>query len=83
MVEIITMSIVGGLLVVGAVMMGVESRHAARLAAAYLERFDHVAHGHYDGLAASRAKAALARWSISAQENGALQHEAGVTAACA
>jgi len=59
MVEIISMSIVGGLLVVGAVMMGVESRHAARLAAAYLERFDHVAHAHYDGLAASRAKAAL------------------------
>ena len=59
MVEIISMSIVGGLLVVGAVMMGVESRHAAQLAAAYLERFDHVAHGHYDGLAASRAKAAL------------------------
>lgn len=31
----------------------------------------------------TRAKAALARWTISSQENGALQHETDVTAACA
>jgi hypothetical protein len=30
-----------------------------------------------------RARAALARWTISAEENGAPQHETGVTAACA
>lgn len=31
----------------------------------------------------TRAKAALARWTISAEQNGALQHEADVTAAWA
>ena len=30
-----------------------------------------------------RARNALARWTISAEQNGALQHEADVTAACA
>lgn len=36
-----------------------------------------------DTARATRAKAALARWTISTEQNGALQHEADVTAACA
>lgn len=57
--ELIAMSIVGGVLILGAVLFAIEARTAMHLAAAYLERLDHVAHAHYDGLAAARVKAAL------------------------
>ena len=59
MAELIAMSIVGGILILGAVLFAIEARAAAQLAAAYLERLDLVAHGHYDELAAVRAKASL------------------------
>ena len=59
MAELIAMSLVGGILLLGAVLFAIEARAAERLAAAYLERLDHVAHAHYDDLASARAKAAL------------------------
>jgi len=59
MAELIAMSLVGCILILGAVLFAIDACTASALADAYLERLDHVAHAHYDDLASARAKAAL------------------------
>lgn len=64
MTELIVMSIVGGVLVLGAVLFALDAIGAFRLAAAYRERGDCISHRRFDDLATSHAQVAVVIGSV-------------------
>lgn len=64
MIALIAMAIVGGVLIIGAVLFALDAIGAFRLAAAYRERGDCISHRRFDDLATARAQVAVVIGSV-------------------